>query len=567
MIREFYNQRRHETIVICLLLAAIILATFWDVQNYDFVFDDGVYVTSNTYVRQGLTGENIKWAMTTTDAGFWHPITWLSLFLDHDLYNLNAGGYHWTNLLFHMANSILLFLLLNRMTGAIYRSGFVAALFAVHPLHIESVAWISQRKDVLSTFFWMLTMWFYISYVKKQCISKYLIVICVFILGLLSKPMLVTLPFVLLLFDFWPLNRTLLFSNKNVAFLLIEKVPLILISIIIGIITFYSEQKAGAVITLESIPLGLRVTNAIITYAEYIKKMVWPQDLAVFYPYFNTLSASNVFLSVLILTVISSFVANEVKKRRYLAVGWLWYVGTLLPVIGIIQIGSHAMADRYTYIPLIGLFIMIAWGIPELLEHWRYKKIWLTGSTVMIILIFIICSRIQTQVWENGITLFSHAITVTKKNYLAQSNLGVALAEHQDYEGAIFHYKEALKVKPDYAAAHNNLGAALVQRGRSDEAIKHFRAALKSNPNYVSAQRHLADELLKKGDYQEAITFYYKVLHIEPDDPELYNNLGVALAGNKNFTLAARYFSTALRINPDYTEARNNLQTIKGISY
>ena len=366
-IRKVVFPHRYEATVICLLLAFIILATFWDVQNYDFVFDDGIYVTKNTHVRTGLTEKSILWTFTATEGGNWHPVTWLSLLLDHDLYGLNAGGYHWTNLLLHIANSILLFLSLNHLTGAAYRSGFVAALFAVHPLHIESVAWISERKDVLSTFFWLLTLWFYGHYVKKPDVARYCLILCFFILGLLSKPMLVTLPFVLLLFDYWPLKRADFSSNTNVASLIVEKVPLIVISLVMSIVTFYAQRKAGAVMAFDSIPPGLRVGNAIVTYAEYMKKMVWPQGLAVFYPFFNTLPSVKILLSVLLLAGISSFVAIRGKRQPYLAVGWLWYLGTLIPVIGIIQVGSQAMADRYTYVPLIGLSIMLAWGIPELL--------------------------------------------------------------------------------------------------------------------------------------------------------------------------------------------------------
>ena len=545
------------------MLAIIILATFWDVQNYDFVFDDGTYVDQNTHVRAGLTEKSILWALKTTDGGNWHPVTWLSLLLDHGLYGLNAGGYHWTNVLLHIANSILLFLLMNSMTGALYRSGFVAALFALHPLHIESVAWISERKDVLSTFFWMLTLWFYGHYVKKPHVARYCLVLCAFIFGLMSKPMLVTLPFVLLLFDYWPLNRTDLSSYKNVAFLIIEKIPMIALSIIISIVAYHAQHEVGAVATTEAYPLGLRLLNATVSYAEYIKKMVWPQGLAVFYPYFNILPLGKVCLSVLLLTAISFIAAIRGKSHPYLAVGWLWYLGTLIPVLGIVQVGSQAMADRYTYVPLIGLFIIIAWGIPELLERWQYKKIWLTAGAVTIIAILIVCSRIQAQVWENGLTLFSHAVAVTQKNYLAQGNLGVALAEQDDYEGAIFHYREALKIKPDYAVAHNNLGCALVKLGRQDEAIKHFHAALTSNPDYVSAQRNLADEYAKRGDYQKAIPLYLTALQAEPDNAELCNNLGVALAEKKNIKLAARYFESALRINPDYAEARDNLNIVR----
>lgn len=555
--------RLQGVIAVCLLLTIITLATFWNVQNYDFVFDDKPYVTDNIQVKAGFTKAGMLWALRATDGGSWHPLTWFSLFLDHELYGLNAGGYHWTNLLFHLSNSLLLFLLLNRTTGALHCSAFVAALFALHPLHVESVAWISERKDVLSTFFWLLTMWFYANYANKPVIWKYCLVSGTFILGLMSKPMLVTLPCILLLFDYWPLQRASLPSPKNtLTSLIIEKVPLLVISITIGLLTIYTQRKTGALMAFEALPVNLRVQNAIIVYTEYMLKMVWPQGLAVFYPYFRAVPLVKLAFSAVCLASLSLFVVHKWEKHAYLMVGWLWYIVTLLPVIGIIQVGRQAMADRYTYVPLIGLFIMIAWGIQELLKQRRYKKILFTGGTVAMIIILMAISWTQTQVWHNSITLFTHAINVTPKNYLAHGNLAVALADRQDYAAALNHYREALRIKPDYALAHINLGDLLFKCGKSDEAMQHFRASLRINPDNSSAQRHLADALVKKGQLAEAVSLYNQALRAEPDNPELYNNLGVALAQQNKDTAAVQCFASALRINPGYAEARNNLKLL-----
>ncbi len=346
------------------------------------------------------------------------------------------------------------------------------------------------------------------------------------------------------------------------ALLILEKAPFVAISIFTSVITFYAQHKAGAVIALESIPLDLRLMNAIVSYTGYIKKMFWPHGLAVFYTYFGAMPLSKVFLSGLIFIVISYLAARQWRKHPYLIVGWLWYIGTLVPVIGIIQVGSQAMADRYSYIPLIGLFIMMAWGVPELLSSWPRKKIFLRIGAATIILVLIICSRTQANVWKNSITLFTHAISVTQKNYLAQSNLGVALMHQGDSEGAINHFSEAIRINPDYAIAHTNLGDALVARGKPDEAIKHFRRSLEIRPDYNRAQRYLADVQLRKGECDEAISLYNKVLQIEPDNPELYNNLGVALACRGKIERAAYYFEKAIRIKPDYTEARNNYKIV-----
>jgi tetratricopeptide (TPR) repeat protein len=471
-------------LMISLLLILAIIIAYSQVKNFDFVgYDDQEYVTENSRVKKGLTVEGLKWAFTSFHSANWHPITWLSHMLDCELYGLNPMGHHWTNLIIHMANTILLFLVLKLMTGAIWRSAFVAALFALHPLHVESVAWVSERKDVLSTFFGLLTMGAYYYYVKTSGLKNYLLVIIFLSLGLMAKPMLVTFPFVLLLLDFWPLKRFKLNNDRmlqtdRVTFfgfqgffrLLLEKIPLVIPVVISCILTFLAQKNYGAVQALEALPLINRIANALISYSSYVLKMIWPSSLAVFYPYSKDLPLWKTGMSCLLLLSVFVFVFRTMKAKPYLLVGWLWYIGTLVPVIGLVQVGEQAMADRYTYIPLIGLFIMVSWGMSDLTFKWHYRKIFL-GVCAMIILAALTASTFfQTGHWKNGITLFENAIKVSENNYKAQNNLGAAFSP-VDLDKAIFHFKEALKIKPDYVMALYNLGTALSDKGNYDEAV------------------------------------------------------------------------------------------------
>jgi len=597
----------------CLIYLLLVLTTvtvFWQVRNHEFInLDDSKYVTENRHVQNGLTLDSMIWAFTTTQVANWHPLTWLSHMLDCQLYGLNPKGHHLTNVFLHLLNTLLLFFILQRMTGALWRSGLVAAFFALHPLHVESVAWVAERKDVLSTLFWLLTMWGYIWYVERPRLTRYLLTLLAFTLGLMTKPMLVTMPCVLLLLDYWPLKRfqlsqpggdtpatTGIFKEQGVPFLrlLLEKTPFFALAAASSIVTFLAQRSGGAVSALDVYPVKIRIANALVSYVSYIGQMVWPRGLAVFYPHPGThLPGWHAVGAGLLLACISIAVIRAARRHPYLAVGWLWYLGTLVPVIGLVQVGAQAMADRYTYVPLIGLFVIIAWSIPDLLAGNHYRKIVLSMAVGTVLLALTVCSWLQVQHWKNNLTLFKHALKVTAKNYVAHDSLGNALAQQGKVEEAIDHYYEALKIKPNLVNLHNNLGVALLEQrkvkeamshydialrlnadyaetynnfgvawftvGEFDKAIAHYHEALRLDPAYGKAHNNMGNALVEHGRFEEAILHYSKALETKVHYPEAHNNLGVALAQQGKLNEAIVQFKEALRLKPDYTQARANL--------
>src|SRR5664280_3834459 len=471
--REMLNSKatRHKNLIpvlICLALAILTVITFWSLKDCGFIaLDDNIYVYENAYVQSGLNAHSIGQAFSSELAkvGHWHPLTWLSLMLDYQIFGLNPSGFHLINLLFHVMNTILLFLILRRMTKTLWPSAFVACLFAIHPLHVESVAWITERKDVLSTFFCMLTMGAYSYYVESPGFRRYCFVFLFFALGLMAKPMLITLPFVLLLMDYWPLQRFQDAVKETLEIkkpadpeykwsliypLLWEKVPLFVLAILSSIVTYVAAHSAGAVTSIEKFPLVVRIVNAFVSYIAYIGKMIWPNNLAVLYPHPEGWILWQVLGSALLLIAITLVVIWRARRFPYLATGWLWYLGTLVPVIGIVQAGSQAMADRYTYIPLIGLFIMVAWGVPELLKKWNYRKEILLASSVLSILCLSIITWTQVGYWQNSITLFDHTLKVTDNNWLAYNNRGFAYNILGNYRQTIEDCDRAIEIKPDY---------------------------------------------------------------------------------------------------------------------
>ena len=592
---------------ICLALIALNVFIYASVWHYEFIdYDDPAYVPKNPAVAGGLTLQAVKWAFTSGSTGNWFPLTWMSHMLDVQIYGMNAGGHHLTNALLHIASTLLLFELFCRMTGALGRSAFVAALFAVHPLHVGSVAWVAERKDVLSTLFWMLTIWAYVGYTKQPRLGRYCCVLGLFALGLMSKPMVVTLPFVLLLLDIWPLRRVWppagpLYRDElspstaqpSTWFRLsLEKLPLLILAVASSIVTLSVQQQAGAVAGLDKFPLGHRVMNALVSYVVYIRKMLWPARLAPFYPSARSLVGWWVAGAIFVLAAISVAVIRGARQRPYLAVGWLWYLGTLLPVIGLIQVGTQAMADRYTYVPLIGLFLIAAWGAPELLSGLGCRTIVLPAAG-LVILACALTARSQVKYWHDSTTLWRHALEVTEGNYLAHNNLGVSLADQGELDEAVSHYLEALRSKPDYVLAHNNLGIALAAQGKLEAAIAHYREALRFQSDYVGAATNLgnalevqgkheeaiaqysaalrlqpdfvlahsgaASALEAEGKHEEAIAEYSAALRLKPDFPEGHNNLGAILAKQGKVDEAIREFSEALRFKPNYADAKNNL--------
>jgi tetratricopeptide (TPR) repeat protein len=566
------------SLVIYLILALAIIIAFEQVCRNQFVgYDDDVYVTENPQVKGGITRESVIWAFTTAHSANWHPLTWLSHMLDCDFFELNPLGHHLSSLLFHIANTLLLFWVLKRMTGALWRSAFVAAAFALHPLHVESVAWVAERKDVLSGFFWMLTMAAYIRYAERPGLGRYVLVFLFLCLGLMAKPMLVTLPFVLLLLDYWPLGRfqwsrqdslkALSKSSVNVGVqgmpasrLVAEKIPLFVLSSVSSVVTFLVQRSSGVVVQIEKLSLNARIANTLVSYIKYIGKMIYPRRLAVLYPHpGHSLPLWQPMVCFMVLAVVSAGIIYAARRRRYLVVGWLWYVGTLVPVIGLVQVGMQAMADRYTYLPIIGLFIIIAWGASELFGRWRLQKIVLGISAGIVLAVLLICTRVQVRYWHNDFTLYGHTLAVTRNNYTIHYNLGVALKSKGRVDEAISHYRKALQFKPNYADVHNNLGVALKSKGEVDEAISHYRKALQFEPGHASAHYNLGITLQLQGKLDEAISHYRKALQSKPDYANAHNNLGVALKSQDKLDEAISHYRKALQFEPDHASAHNNL--------
>jgi len=536
------------------VLAAITFAVFGQTLRHGFVnYDDNDYVYQNPVVAQGLTLKGIVWAFTGFHANNWHPLTWLSLMLDCQLYRLHLGGYHFTNVLLHTAAVLLLFLVLRQMTGALWRSAFVAAVFAIHPLRVESVAWVAERKDVLSGFFFMLTLAAYVYYVRKpKSLARYLMVAAAFVLALLSKPTVVTLPFVLLLLDYWPLNR---FDQlRKLPGLILEKIPLLALAA--WGCTKTVEAAGTAIADNENISLPLRVGNVLVSYAVYLRQMVWPEGLAVFYPRPEKgYPVSIMVLCLLLLALITGGVLAFRRKRPWLLAGWFWYLGMLTPMIGFVLAGAQAHADRYTYLPQIGICVAVTW----LAEEWRVSRSLLGGLMAGVLAVLMVCAWKQTTHWKNSETLWNHTLACTTDNYVAHLNLGNALLDEGRVDDAILQYQEVLKIKPRYADAHFDLGNALDRKGKTDEAISQYQQALQMNPGYAKAHNNLGRVLCVNGRLDEGIVQFQKALQINSAYAEAHNNFGNALLQKGSVDHAIAQFQQALQINPASVEACNNL--------
>jgi Flp pilus assembly protein TadD len=584
---------------VCIFLAAIVWLVFGQTLGHEFVnFDDGAYVYENPVVQKGLTMQGIVLAFTRVYSFNWHPLTMMSHMLDCQLYGLNAGGHHLTNVLLHTASVILLFLVLRQMTGFLWRSAFVAAVFAIHPLRAESVAWVSERKDVLSGLFFMLTLWAYTRYAQGRSRVEgresstqvvpaldprlwtldYWLVLLFFVLGLLCKPMLVTLPLMLLLLDYWPLGRVTGYkwqvtnekkekpstlspqpsTTKQLSTLLLEKLPLFGLAVASCVVTIFAQHEAVA--SFEKFSLPLRLGNAVVSGVAYLGQMFWPAGLAVLYPFKTRAGGvSGVVLSLVLLAVISAGVFFLRRRRPYFLAGWLWYLIMLAPVIGIFQVGTQARADRYTYLPQIGLYLLLTWGAAEWYAGWRHRRAVLGSLATVILAALIFRARAQTACWRNSETLWTHTIACTSGNAIAHVNLGNFLFQKGRVDEAITQYQAALQIRPDYAAAHNNLGNALRQEGRLDEAMVHFQKALEINPNYAKAHYNLGVALAQKGLVDQATVQFRKALESQPDNAEACYNLGNALIQKGNVSEAVTFYQEALQIKPDYVYVLNNL--------
>jgi protein O-mannosyl-transferase len=607
-----------ESLFICLVLVVGTLAVYRPVTRHEFVnYDDTDYVTQNAFVQAGLSAKSIAWAWRSEVARNWHPVTMFSHMLDCQLFGMRPGWHHFTSLLLHAANSLLLFLLLKRLTGAVWRSALVAALFAFHPLHVESVAWVAERKDVLSTFFFLLTLWAYAAYARRATVHSpqsvagspkvegrgpkagirtaaasqdasrftfrfsrikspwffYALALLWFALGLMSKPMLVTLPFVLLLLDYCPLKRLgnpegrvrnrpapsgVRDPGASIFFLVLEKLPFFLLTAASCVVTFLVQQKGGAVLDVSNFPPGQRIANALMSYVRYLGKMIWPEHLAALYLRKAPWPAWEVGLASAFLLAVTVAAVRFARRRPYLAVGWFWYLGTLVPVIGLVQVGMQSLADRYTYIPMIGLFIILAWGGWELASCWRVPVAVPATVAGLALIACTVLTRAQLPYWQNSERLFQRMIAVTAGNYMAHYNLGNLYGREDKLTEAVQQYEAALRAEPNYAEAENNLGTVLLRLRRFDEAIAHHGAAARLRPEYLYLF-NLANAYADVGKPSEAMAQYQQALRLDPNASAAHHNLGLVLQGQGRNQEAMAEFRAALQLQPDYESAEHNL--------
>jgi Flp pilus assembly protein TadD len=543
-------------LAVCALLLAATFAVFSPLATAEFVnFDDDVYVTGNAMVRAGLTGAGLRWAFQTFHGSNWHPLTWVSHMLDVELFGLAAGAHHMVSVAIHAGNAVLLFLVLRGLTGALWRSGLVAALFAVHPLHVESVAWVAERKDVLSALLWLLAMSAYLGYVRRPGWGRYLAVVGLFALGLLAKPMVVTLPCALLLLDYWPLGR-LAAPGERRARVIAEKLPLLGLAALSAAVTVHAQAQGGVVRTLKLLPFAERVQNALVSGVAYLGATLWPARLAVFYPLpKDGYPAWQVAAAAAVLALLAAAAVRGARAFPAGLVGLLWAAGTLVPVLGLVQVGGQVRADRYMYLPLIGLFIAVAWGAAALPRRATAKA----PAALLALAALAAASREQVSWWHDSASLFAHARSVAPASALVENNLGLALAERGDPDGAAVHYREALRLDPTLAGAYNNLGVLSLRSGKVAEAESLLRRAVDLDPHGATAHSSLGLLLEKQGRHDEAIAQLSRAVAIQPDDPVALNNLGVALARLGRIAEARACFSRAVALDPSDRDARENL--------
>jgi Flp pilus assembly protein TadD len=545
-------------ILLCAVLLLVTFAVYSQVRGHEFLlYDDPDYVTANAHVRAGLTWEGVAWSFSTGHGGNWFPLTWISLMADCEVFGVDSGALHLVNVFFHGLGAVLLFAVLRRMTGAVWRSAFVAFLFSLHPLHTESVAWIAERKDVLSGFLWFLAIWAYLGYVKRPGWGRYLMVMVAFSLGLMAKSMVVTLPIALLLLDYWPLRR--IGGRGSARRVLFEKVPLAALSLGVGAATYVVQQRSHYVMPLGLIPLSQRLGNALVSPVAYAADWLWPARLAVFYPFrFHVPWWQPVAAGVAILAV-STLAVGSSRRRPYLAVGWFWYLVTLTPVIGLVQVGSQARADRYTYIPMVGLSIALAWGAAEFAQSRPRLKTAMAAAAVGVCLACAALTWRQVEYWQDTVTLFRHSLAVTSGNYLGYNILGLALRERGRLDEAIASYREAIEIDPGFGDAHANLSQALLEEGRARESLTEAAAAARLKPDDEEAQYNLGTALAGQGRFEEAIEALRAAVRLKPDYAKAHANLGSALANLGRLDEAIAEFDLALRVDPGLAGVREEL--------
>jgi len=541
-------------IFVCLCLTLVTLAVFGSMRSHQFIdIDDPTYVTENPHIAHGLTGSGIIWAFTTDYAGNWHPLTWISHMLDVSLFGTSAAGPHMVNLLFHAANAVLLFLALRGLTFAHWRSAIVAALFALHPLHVESVAWVAERKDVLSTLFWMLTLLMYGRYVLsvRGRLANYLLALLFFALGLMSKSMLVTVPFVLLLLDYWPLKRFAMEDGlKRVWPLVREKIPFFVLSGIVSVVTYDVQDKGGAVVHLAHYSIGQRVSNAFIAYAEYIGKTFWPTDLAVFYPNPLHWPLARLGLCIFLVLGLTGAAIYYGRRWRFLFTGWFWFFGTLIPVIGLVQVGGQAFADRYSYVPSIGIFIVLVWGAGALAIRWRIPA--LAGAVVSMAVIVALSAVTLNQLryWQNSEALFLRTGAVTRDNYEVYYGLGNYYLREGRLDEAIANYERGRQMNPSDLQVLHNLGVASFRKGNYEQAADYYQVAIRIKPDQPDNHSALGDVFIQLKKPAEAIAEYQESLRLRPDNWVVHSSLGDVFEGQRRYPEALAEFTEVLRLNP-----------------
>jgi tetratricopeptide (TPR) repeat protein len=587
--------RFNKNQILLLISAFIVVSTllaYEPIRHNGFInYDDDVYVTNNSNITGGITWPGIKWAFTKPYAANWHPLTWLSHMVDCELFGLNPLGHHLVSVLFHIANALLLFWILNNLTGAIWPGAFVAAVFALHPLQVESVAWAAERKTVLSGLFWFLTIAVYSWYTKRGGIGRYIAVLGTYALCIMTKPIVVTLPFVLLLLDYWPLERVKKVSGVK---LITEKIPLLVLSAILSIMTIAAQRGGGAVVGLEKISLVSRLANMFLSYISYIGKTIWPRGLAVFYPYskasFSDADAAVCGLLFVLILLLSIYIG---LRRKYATTGWLWYVGTLVPVIGLVQAGSQAMANRYMYLSMLGLLIIVAWGIKDLIANRARWRVVAAVSAAIVLSSAAILTRMQVGHWQNSLTLFEHTLKVTKNNAIAENSYGCALYEAGRANEAMLHLSNAVRISPTLSDARNNLGKVFLEERKPNEAIECFSElirrkqgsaevyydlagaygmqkkydeagkclakTLESDANYPNARNRMGSTLLAAGKPEEAIAYLHEALRINPNQAEIYANLGTAYIQLGKYGQAIENWTKAVELDPNNANALNNL--------
>jgi tetratricopeptide (TPR) repeat protein len=573
---------RKTKILISVGLFLLTWATYLPVKNYDFItYDDPDYITQNPHVKEGLTLDGIKWAFTEIhgEGTYWHPITWVSHMVDIQVFGLKAGPQHLENLLFHSLNVLLLFLILHQFTGAVWRSGIVAGLFALHPLQVDTVAWIAERKNVLSGIFWLLSMWAYGMYAKNKASKRrfYVLAVFLFILGLMCKPVLVTWPVAMLLLDFWPLKRfgwnekgvvpvsELKREMPGVWPLLLEKIPFLVPAFLSSFITFQSHKEMGMT-EIHGIPFWLRLENAFVSYARYLKKAIWPNDLAILYPHPGEWPDMLVISSALLLIAITGAVLFFMRRKPYLLIGWLWFLGVLLPASGIVQVGVQSMADRFAYLPMIGIFVMAVWGLTDLSQRISANNMAGKGLAVVSLLACVLATSNQLKYWSSNEALYEHAVHVTDRNYVMLNNLAYHLLQSNRVDEAERYLQEAVSYKPDMAEAHFQLGLLTQSKKHYDEAEKHLSETIRLQPLWPGPYFGLAAVFVAEGRPKEAILMLEKGLGMKPDNLAGQTQLASLLVSQGKVQEGIAFYQSVLRTKPDYPEVMNNLAWIYATS-